>query len=74
MEIKNNIRLMIIKRGYKSLRKFSIDHGFNYLSLLKLANNQTMTVDKETLVELCEKLDCNIDDLLYIEREVGENV
>ena len=69
MEIKNNLRSLVYEKGYRSLKKFSIDNDLSYFSLLNLANNESKTLDKQLLIDLCVKLDCEIGDLLHFSQK-----
>jgi DNA-binding Xre family transcriptional regulator len=69
MEIKNNLRSLVYEKGYRSLKKFSKDNELSYFSLLNLANNESKTLDKQLLIDLCVKLDCEIGDLLHFSQK-----
>ncbi|MCK1982195.1 MULTISPECIES: helix-turn-helix domain-containing protein [Peribacillus] len=65
-----NLKLLLVKNGYKSIMDFANQHDLSYMAVLKLANNQTKTFDKELLVTLCDKLNCGIGDLLHLKEDV----
>lgn len=68
MVLKNNIKLKIIEKEYKSVQDFSFKNNLSYYKVRKLANNETNSIDIELLVSLCEIFKCNVGDLLYIDK------
>jgi DNA-binding Xre family transcriptional regulator len=68
MKLKNNVRLLIVRAGYKSLLEFAEEHNISYYLLRKLANNELNSIDIHFLVSLCKALNCDVSDLLYIDK------
>lgn len=72
MELKNNIKILVIQKGYKSLRSFAKKHDIKYESLNYLVNGEAKSISYDLIVQLCSSLECDINDLFYInQREVG---
>jgi DNA-binding Xre family transcriptional regulator len=68
-KMKVNLKLLLVEKGYKSIMDFANQHDLSYMAVLKLANNQTKTFDKELLVTLCGTLNCGIGELLILKEE-----
>jgi DNA-binding Xre family transcriptional regulator len=68
MEIGNNVRLLMYKKGYKNLLQLAEGEKVSYYLLRKLANNESNSLDKQFLIDLCTKLDCEIGDLLHLKK------
>lgn len=69
MELKNNIKVLLIQKGYKSLRSFAKLHNIKYESLNYLVNGEAKSISYELIVQLCTALECDINDLFYIGKE-----
>lgn len=66
MEMQNNLRLLMIQKGYKNLLKFAEDNKLSYYLLRKLDKNESNSLDKQFLINLCSTLECELGDLLYL--------
>jgi len=71
MKLKNNLKLLVIKNGYNSIRDFSERNNLSYVSVLKLSKSESKTIEIKMLMNLCELLNCTIDDLLEIEGQAS---
>ena len=71
MEFKNNIRLEIVRQGYKSILSFCEQHGLSYQKINRLIKQEAGGFHIDTIIEICEALDCDVGDLFYIERETS---
>ena len=69
MELKNNIKIEVLKSGYKSIRDFAGKHDLSYDSIVYLASGRANSVSIELLLTICGLLSCDIRDLFYIEKE-----
>lgn len=69
MKLQNNIKMEIIKNGYKSVKDFSDQNGLSYYMVRKLVNSEANSIDIELLVGLCKALNCKVGDLFYISEE-----
>lgn len=52
--------------GIKSLAELQRVSGVNRVTLTKLFNNESQRLDYQTVVELCEVLECGVDELFLI--------
>lgn len=68
MKLKNNLKPLIFSQGYKSVRDFCAKTGLVYDHVNRLANGSSKSIDKELLILLCEKLECNVVDLFEVEK------
>jgi DNA-binding Xre family transcriptional regulator len=66
MELHSKIKTLVIDRGYNSLSDFSEKKEVSYYLLRRLASNKSNSIDKPFLIDVCKKLDCKIDDLLFL--------
>ena len=66
MELQSKVKSIVIDRGFNSLADFSEKEKISYYLLRRLAHNKAKTIDVPFLIELCEKLDCEISDLLVL--------
>lgn len=69
MTVGNNIREVVYRSGFKSLLEFSAEKKINYYFLRKVANNKATNINCQFLIELCAALNCEVGDLLYINKE-----
>lgn len=69
MELQSKLKSIVIDRGYNSLAHFSEAQDVSYYLLRRLAHNKANTIDVAFLIELCEKLNCNISDLLVLKKK-----
>lgn len=68
MELQSKLKSIVIDRGFNSLADFSEKENISYYLLRRLAHNKANTIDVPFLIKLCEKLDCEISDLLVLKR------
>lgn len=78
MKLKNRLAYLMLDRGIKSvseLHRRIQDSGLTMSrrTLDKFYSNESNRFDADTLGTLCKMLDCNIGDLLYLEKEEGES-
>ena len=58
--------------SYNGLWKLMIDKNLNKVGLMKVADISSGTVAKMTiLMRICDKLDCDIGDLVHYVRDEG---
>jgi len=65
--IKNNIDFLLSNLN-KSRYWLAKEVGITYPSILKLANNETTSINFELMENLCLTLECSLDELFTIER------
>ena len=68
MEIKNNLRVLMAYKNM-NIRDVHKETGLSEITISKLYNEKSNTISFGTLLKLCDLFDCNVGDLLYIERE-----
>ncbi|WP_373894427.1 helix-turn-helix domain-containing protein [Virgibacillus sp. CBA3643] len=68
MELHNNIKILIIQQGYKSVQEFAKKNGISYYMVRKLANNEANGIDINLLVDLCRAFNCEIGDIFFINK------
>lgn len=66
MMLHNNVKIQIIQKGYRSIKDFTDKTGLSYYMVLKLANNESNSIDIELLLDLCRLLECNVHELFYV--------
>jgi DNA-binding Xre family transcriptional regulator len=69
LAIKNKLLVLMAERKIRSLKSMSRLSGVNYGTLYKFANNEGSKLHSETIERLCRSLDCDLKDLLYIEKK-----
>ncbi|CAM3733948.1 helix-turn-helix domain-containing protein [Mesobacillus zeae] len=71
MPIRNNLRVLLAKDGFRSLLELSKQRSmkeFKYARLLRFANQQQNKLDGELIEALCKELNCDLKDMLYLEK------
>lgn len=68
MELRNNIKILIIQQGYNSVQEFAKENNLSYYMVRKLANNEANGIDVKLLVDLCKAFNCNVGDLFYVNK------
>jgi putative transcriptional regulator len=70
--LKNNLRLLMAKKGIRTMVELEEKSGVSRQVLDRLDKNKSKRLDFETIVKLCEFFECEVGDLLYLEREGEE--
>lgn len=80
MIVKNRLAVLLAEKGIRSvsaLHRMIQDNGLTMSrrTLDKFYSNESNRIDFDTLATLCNVLECDIDDLLYLEKDTkkGEN-
>lgn len=68
MELQPRIKVLVIEKGYNSLADFSEKEKVSYHMLRRLAYKNPKSIEVPFLIDLCEKLDCQISDLLVLKK------
>lgn len=68
MQLQSKVKVLIVEKGYNSLADFSKQEKISYHLLRKLAYSQAKTIDIQFLIDLCQKLECQISDLLVLKK------
>ncbi len=77
MIVRNRLAVLLAEKGIRSvseLHRMITAKGLTMSrrTLDKFYNNESNRVDYDTLATLCVVLSCNIDDLLYLDKDEGE--
>ena len=67
MQLKNKIKIEIIKQGYKSVMSFCDQHDLSYQKINRLIRYEVGSFHIQTIVEICEALNSDVGDLFYLE-------
>jgi DNA-binding Xre family transcriptional regulator len=68
MELKSRVKVVVISKGFNSLSDFANKEKISYNRLRKLAYDEAKSIDRQFLIDLCEKLDCQVSDLLVLKK------
>lgn len=68
LPIKNNLQIIMAKKRIKSLMELSNRMDINYRTIYNFANDIHKKIDPVLISRLCEELDCELRDLLYIDK------
>jgi len=71
MKVKNNLRILMAKHKM-NIQDVHEKTGLSRTTISKLYNEESTTIAFETISKLCKLFDCNVDDLLYLEKEEGK--
>jgi DNA-binding Xre family transcriptional regulator len=69
LAIKNKLLVLMAERKIRSLKSMSRISGINYNTVRKFALQEGTRFDSDTVEGLCKALDCDLKDLLYIEKK-----
>ena len=69
MELKNNLRLLMVKNGVRTMVELEEKSGVSRQVLDRFEKNKSKRLDFETVVKLCAFFDCEVGDLLYVDKE-----
>lgn len=77
MNVKNRLAVVMAEKGIRSvsaLQRMIQDKGLVMArrTLDKFYSNESNRIDYDTLATLCEVLDCDIADILYLEKNAEE--
>ena len=62
----SKIKYLVVAKGYNSIMDFSKKEKVSYPQLRKLMHGTAITVDVQFLITVCDKLDCQIEDLIIL--------
>lgn len=74
MNVKNRLAIVMAEKGIRSvssLHRMIQDQGLTMSrrTLDKFYSNESNRIDYDTLATLCQVLNCDISDLLYLEKQ-----
>lgn len=69
MKVKHRLPILMATKGIRSVSELArlIGYEDQYKALHRFYNYKNKTLDPELLAAICSTLECNIDDLLYLE-------
>ena len=62
----SKIKYLVVAKGYNSIMDFSKKEKVSYPQLRKIMHGTAITVDVQFLITVCDKLDCQIEDLIIL--------
>lgn len=65
----SKIKYLVVANGYNSVLDFSEKENISYHQLRKVMHGTAITIDVQFLIDVCDKLDCQIGDLIILNRE-----
>lgn len=65
--LKNNLRVLMAQKGIRSMVELERLSGVSRQVLDRLDKDKSKRLDFETVVKLCDTLDCEPGDLFYID-------
>lgn len=68
MKIRNNLALLMGKHKIRSVNMLSAKTGVSTPALYRLYDEKNERIDYTTIIALCTFFNCEIGDLLYLER------
>ncbi|WP_447402348.1 helix-turn-helix domain-containing protein [Lysinibacillus sp. fkY74-1] len=72
MIVKSNLKYILDSRGL-SIRELERMSGITFETLRKLANNTTVQYHRDTIAKVCEVLEIELHELLYLDKEKGSD-
>lgn len=69
----SKIKALVVAKGYNSVSHFSKEEEVSYYLLRRLMHGTANSLDVPFLVDVCKKLDCEIGDLIILNKEEIKN-
>lgn len=66
--IKFKLHILMGEHKIRSISKLSQDTGISRPTLTKIYNNETFRIEFETVEKLCDYFNCEVSDLMYLEK------
>lgn len=60
------------ERKIKSINQLSNETGITRKTLTRIYNDESNQLDFGTIAKLCDFFDCDLSDLLYLDKDEGE--
>ena len=71
MIVRNNLRVLMAKHKM-NIKDVHEKTGLSRTTISKLYNEESTTIAFETIGKLCELFNCDVGDLLYLDKEEGD--
>lgn len=68
MIVKNNLRILMAKEKM-NIKDVHEKTGLSRTTISKLYNEESTTIAFETIQKLCQLFDCDVNELLYLDKE-----
>ena len=68
MAIRNNLRVIMAQRKVKSITQLSKKIGYHQATIRNFESGLHKRVDAGLIEAICKELNCDLQDLLYIEK------
>lgn len=68
-KVKFKLHILMGKHKIRSISQLSKETGLSRPTLTKIYDNETFRVEFETIEKLCEYFDCDVVDLMNLEKE-----
>lgn len=69
MELKNNLRILMAQHGIRTMVELEEKSGVSRQVLDRLEKGKSKRLDFETVVKLCNLFNCEVGDLLYVDKK-----
>ena len=69
MELKNNLRILMAKHGIRTMVELEEKSGVSRQVLDRLEKGKSKRLDFDTVVKLCNLFNCEVGDLLYVDKK-----
>lgn len=69
MAIRNNLNVLMAKKGIRSYSEMSRKTGYHYATVRHFSMGLHKRVDTGLIESICKVLDCELQELLYIEKK-----
>lgn len=69
MELKNNLRILMAQHGIRTMVELEERSGVSRQVLDRLEKGKSKRLDFDTVVKLCNLFDCEVGDLLYVDKK-----
>ena len=75
-QLRTRLKVLMAEKALRENRKITqqvvaAETGVSQSTLSKYANDSMERIERETLVKLCVYFDCDVGDLLFIDREAA---
>jgi putative transcriptional regulator len=71
MKVRNNLRILMAKKGVKSVRELSRETELCYETLLNFYHERFEVFNSALVGKLCDYFQCEVGDLLELEKKIS---
>lgn len=69
MELKNNLRILMAQHDIRTMVELEEKSGVSRQVLDRLEKGKSKRLDFDTVVKLCKLFNCEVGDLLYVDKK-----